>query len=108
MSYSEKLKDPRWQKKRLEIFTRDDWTCVICGDKTTNLQVHHCVYRKLDPWDYPDFLYQTLCANCHQERQELTDKAVDALRISLMKIPTERLLKSVQKLCAEAMLEIDL
>jgi len=23
--YSEKLKDPRWQRKRLAIFERDEW-----------------------------------------------------------------------------------
>ena len=28
MSYSDKLKDPRWQRKRLEIFERDNWTSV--------------------------------------------------------------------------------
>lgn len=44
MTYKEKLKDPRWQKKRLEIFDRDGWKCVECGDKDSTLNVHHIFY----------------------------------------------------------------
>lgn len=29
--YAKKLMDPRWQKKRLEIFKRDGWKCQNCG-----------------------------------------------------------------------------
>lgn len=107
MTYSEKLRDPRWQKKRLQIFDRDGWKCVICGAADKNLQVHHAVYRKMDPWDYPDYLYQTLCENCHEMRQELTDKSADAVRIALMKVPTQRMLAVCKMLCDAAMLEIE-
>jgi 5-methylcytosine-specific restriction endonuclease McrA len=108
MTYSDKLRDPRWQKKRLEIFNRDNWKCIFCGSDSKNLQVHHCVYRRTEPWDYPDYLYRTLCEDCHSERQELTDKIVDAVRISIMRVPSKRLEISAQKLCASAMLEIEL
>jgi hypothetical protein len=27
--YSDKLKDPRWQKKRLQIMERDNWCCLV-------------------------------------------------------------------------------
>ncbi len=107
MTYSEKLRDPRWQKKRLQIFERDNWTCLCCSSKDRELQVHHVVYRHLDPWGYPDYLYQTLCNKCHEERQVVTDKIVDALRISMMHVPTPRLEKTAVRLCAEAMLEIE-
>lgn len=40
-SYSEKLLDPRWQKKRLEILARDNWTCQRCGAVNCELHVHH-------------------------------------------------------------------
>jgi len=106
-SYSQKLRDPRWQRKRLEILSRDNWQCLFCGNDKKNLQVHHCVYRRVDPWDYPDYLYQTLCEDCHEERQELTDKIVDALRISIMRLPTERLVPVSKQLCGAAMLEIE-
>ena len=103
MTYKDKLRDPRWQKKRLQIFTRDNWTCLSCGSKDKNLQVHHIVYSKLDPWDYPDHLCQTLCDECHEIRQELTDKAVHALRIAIKDIPTARLAMIAQRLCNSAM-----
>lgn len=103
MTYAEKLRDPRWQKKRLEILQRDDWKCVHCLRGDIELQVHHLVYAKKDPWDYPNPLLQTLCRDCHEIRQELTDKASNALRISLKDIPTDRLERVAKKLCSEAM-----
>lgn len=103
MTYSAKLRDPRWQRKRLEIFQRDNWTCLCCQRKDIELNVHHVVYRKIEPWDYPDYLYQTLCADCHAARQELTDKSVDALRITLKDIPTERLELVAQRMCSGAL-----
>lgn len=108
MTYAEKLRHPSWQKKRLQILERDNWACTICGSKVRNLQVHHLVYAKRDPWDYPDCVYQTLCDLCHEARQEQTDKIVDAIRISLAKVPTIRLIHAATKLCQNAMLEIDL
>lgn len=103
MTYAEKLKDPRWQRKRLQIFERDEWRCCSCFRKDANLQVHHLIYAKRDPWDYPDYAYQTLCEFCHKERQELTDKVVDAIRISLKDVPTERIVPVAQNLFKEAM-----
>ncbi len=65
-TYSEKLKDPRWQKKRLEILERDDWRCQACGDKKSTLNVHHTTYFPgCNPWGYPDVLLITLCDTCH-------------------------------------------
>lgn len=107
MTYSEKLRDPRWQKKRLEIFARDNWMCLFCESTEKNLQVHHVVYKRLDPWAYPNYLYQTACVDCHEIRQALTDKAADALRIAMMKVPTERLLVVARQICDAAMIQID-
>ena len=107
MTYALKLKDPRWQKLRLQIMERDGFRCVICGDDKKTLNVHHVIYKKRNPWDYPEYLYQTLCEDCHKIRGELTDKAVDALRIAIAKIPTERLLVAAQRLSDEAMMEIE-
>jgi len=41
LTYSEKLKDPRWQKKRLEILSRDNFTC-----ETANKQVQEILSKK--------------------------------------------------------------
>lgn len=65
-NYSKKLKDPRWQKKRLDIFLRDDWNCQNCGNKDETLHVHHKVYRRSDPWDVPSSDLITLCESCHE------------------------------------------
>lgn len=71
MKYSEKLKDPRWQRKRLEIFERDGWTCRGCYDEKNTLAVHHLKYLPgKDPWDYPDELLLTLCKDCHEAERE--------------------------------------
>jgi hypothetical protein len=66
-TYSEKLRDPRWQKTRLEILARDYWTCQICFDTKTTLNVHHRYYDfGVDPWDYPHSALVTLCQPCHE------------------------------------------
>ncbi len=73
-TYSEKLRDPRWQKRRLEIFERDKFTCSFCGDKERELHVHHKIYhKKTDPWDYSDRDLCTLCDECHEKVTRLKD-----------------------------------
>jgi 5-methylcytosine-specific restriction endonuclease McrA len=107
MTYAEKLRSPNWQKKRLAILNRDNWQCCSCHRGDLNLQVHHLIYARRDPWDYPDDVFQTLCEPCHTERQELTDKAANALRMALAKIPTQRLEVVAQRLIAEAFAEMN-
>lgn len=66
MTYAEKLKDPRWQKKRLEVLNRDEFTCRYCGDTKTTLHVHHLYYSKgAEPWDYDECELLTVCEDCH-------------------------------------------
>ena len=73
--YSKLLKDPKWQKKRLEILSRDEFTCVSCGNDKETLHVHHCYYDKVNmPWEYPDASLITLCHECHKIE---TDEAFD-------------------------------
>ena len=60
------MKDPRWQKKRLEILERDKWRCQRCFDKDYTLVVHHKWYHKnTEPWEYDGECYVTLCEDCH-------------------------------------------
>jgi hypothetical protein len=68
-TYPEKLRDPRWQRLRLEIFNRDEWKCRKCDDGRTELQVHHRYYQTggVQPWEYPHDALLTLCAPCHKE-----------------------------------------
>jgi len=70
-TYSEKLKDPRWQRKRLEIFNRAGFKCEECKEVDKTLHVHHRYYEKgVDPWDYPDNALQSLCEECHAAAAE--------------------------------------
>jgi len=67
-TYSEKLKDPRWQKKRLKILERDEFSCRICGNKKSTLHIHHISYNE-NPWETNDKLLITLCEDCHKKEE---------------------------------------
>jgi len=64
MTYSEKLKHPKWQRKRLKILERDNFTCKYCGDTETELHVHHTKYEG-EPHEAPDEYLETVCKYCH-------------------------------------------
>jgi hypothetical protein len=69
--YSDYFKDPQWQRKRLEIFERDDFKCMVCMDATNQLHVHHKQYLPGNkPWEYEDNWLITLCASCHDKFHE--------------------------------------
>jgi len=75
-SYFAKLRDPRWQKKRLKIMERAGFKCeggCFTDDRTLN--VHHGYYEKgHDPWDYEDDTLWCLCEACHEKvMMELRD-----------------------------------
>ena len=64
-NYSTLLKNPKWQKKRLEIFQRDKWKCRLCGDKENTLHVHHLAYGEF-PWSINERFLITVCEDCHK------------------------------------------
>lgn len=67
MNYQDQLKDPRWQKKRLEILQRDNFTCRICNSDKKTLHIHHTIYFKdKKAWEYHNFQLLTLCEDCHE------------------------------------------
>lgn len=70
--YWQQLRDPRWQRKRLEIMQRADFECEYCGAADQTLNVHHKVYRKgAPPWDYPSDQLVCICGCCHEEEHAL-------------------------------------
>jgi hypothetical protein len=69
-NYSELLKDPRWQRKRLKILERDNWTCQHCLSTEKTLCVHHTRYEGL-PWEVGDEFLITFCNDCHDAETEL-------------------------------------
>lgn len=71
-NYSKKLRDPRWQKKRLEIMQRDTFACRKCGDTKSELHVHHIHYLKgKELWEVPNESLVTLCRSCHEGIESL-------------------------------------
>lgn len=65
------LRYPLWQKKRLEIMQRDNFTCQHCGSTNKSLQVHHLWYSPLKkPWEYDNSAFITLCEHCHENETE--------------------------------------
>jgi hypothetical protein len=63
--YKMELKHPEWQRRRLEIMSRDEFCCKYCGDKDTTLNVHHIDYMgKAWQADGQDLI--TLCEPCHK------------------------------------------
>jgi hypothetical protein len=66
VSYSDDLKHPFWQRKRLELFQARGFACERCGDSETELHIHHEYYKRgWKPWDYPLESLHVLCKNCH-------------------------------------------
>lgn len=73
-TYYEKLKDPRWQKKRLEVMEFNDFTCELCGDSEQTLNIHHKEYFKgLEPWEYEIGQLSCICETCHESAHEQFD-----------------------------------
>jgi hypothetical protein len=87
-TYFEKLKDPRWQRKRLDALQAADFACQICYDTESTLHVHHKQYFKgRDPWEYDTQQLAVLCEVCHSAHHE----AGDALHLVTSYLPMDGL-----------------
>ena len=96
-SYSDKLEDPRWQKMRLKVLERDEFTCQVCFNTESELHIHHKYYKKnLEPWEYPLKSLETICSECHADisaNGNLPNSLVEAL--SNICIGTEELMNII-------------
>lgn len=102
-TYAEKLRDPRWQKRRLEVMERDRFTCFRCRSTDKTLNVHHLMYEKgKSPWDYNDSALVTLCEDCHKEVEDLECKLAFGAFMAArgMNLNTARLVLSYAALAA--------
>lgn len=87
MTYSEKLKSPKWQKKRLEILNRDEFTCKLCGDSETQLHVHHLEYEyDKHPADISSEKLITYCEHCHELVETIKSYSTDFLVFKVLKL----------------------
>ncbi len=72
--WSEQYKDPRWQKKRLEILERDEWRCQWCHSEEKQLNVHHNYYKdNAKVWEYGGIVLTTLCHECHERAHRVVE-----------------------------------
>lgn len=70
-TYSDKLRTSEWQRKRLEILERDNFTCTFCKVPNLEVHVHHFYYiGGLKPYEYPNDMLTTLCYICHEREKK--------------------------------------
>ena len=118
-NYSELLRSPLWQKKRLKILERDGFTCQHCGSRERELQVHHRVYHKgAKPWEYDDSELITLCNQCHEVETEVKNQHYQEFmyicdlsrKIGLSELFIEQLfavvISSLESICANSYREL--
>jgi hypothetical protein len=80
-SYTDLLKHPKWQRKRLEIMQRADFKCEECGNDELTLHVHHSYYKKDHaPWEYPNESLHCLCEKCHETVTNTQNRLNDQIR----------------------------
>ena len=60
------LKSDDWQRKRYVVLKRDNWRCVYCGARAT--QVHHTKYAKYNIGKEPIDWLVSICKSCHDSR----------------------------------------
>jgi hypothetical protein len=66
-AYLELFKDPKWQKKRLDVMKDAGFACANCGESSKTLSVHHGYYEQgKKPWEYPNDSLHCLCDECHR------------------------------------------
>lgn len=62
---------------------RDEFACRFCGDKTTELHIHHTVYFKgKEPWEYDEQYLITICQPCHVDEEKM--KEADPFLIGML------------------------
>lgn len=99
--YWEKLKDPRWQKRRLEILSNVNFVCQGCYDGEKELHVHHNLYRKgAEPWEYADHELRALCKDCHAYEEQVREDFLSRLGMIPPEYPLYLLLNAVNSILA--------
>jgi 5-methylcytosine-specific restriction endonuclease McrA len=69
LDYRAALRLPQWQRRRLDILKRDNFTCQECRSTTKPLNIHHLRYIDgKQPWEYEDRDLMTLCEDCHSRK----------------------------------------
>ena len=76
--YEKLLKSDYWKGYSYSLIKERNFTCEDCGRQFPNernkLQVHHLVYRDVNPWSYRPNEVVVLCEECHKKRHGIKDK----------------------------------
>lgn len=64
----EYLQSDDWKRKRYVVLKRDNWTCVHCGRRAT--QVHHKQYARRNIGKEPIEWLVSVCKDCHEKQHE--------------------------------------
>jgi len=62
------LKSDEWKRKRYVVLKRDNWRCVYCGARAT--QVHHKKYAKRKIGREPIGWLVSVCKSCHDSKHK--------------------------------------
>jgi HNH endonuclease len=62
------LKSDAWKRKRFVVLKRDNWRCVYCGEKAT--EVHHTRYAKRNIGKEPIEWLVSICKTCHDSKHQ--------------------------------------
>ena len=104
--YQRLLRNPLWQKRRLDVLNAANWRCqdAGCSNSEVPLEIHHCYYLYgKKPWDYPSDAFLALCEQCHEKRQQLERDIKLQLLKCLRDVPIRRLETVAWKLVVEAL-----
>lgn len=104
MSYSDRLKNPRWTTKSARLKSEADYICNDCRHQfpEKKLNTHHCWYEYgKEPWDYPDDCFLVLCKDCHGVRQKVQNSALVVLGMYSRLLTVEELKLLTMELVAK-------
>ena len=73
--YQKLLQSDYWKGYSYSLIKERNFTCEDCGrhfyNERNKLQVHHLVYRDVNPWSYSPDEVVVLCEECHKKRHGL-------------------------------------
>ncbi len=76
--YEKLLKSDYWKGYSYSLIKERNFTCEDCGrtflNERNKLQVHHLVYRDINPWSYKPEELVVLCEECHKRRHGIYTK----------------------------------
>lgn len=77
--YEKLLSSDYWKGYSYSLIKERNFTCEDCGKSFFNerhkLQVHHLVYRDVNPWSYKPEEVVVLCRECHERRHGIISRS---------------------------------